>query len=99
MWAALFTHAPLFCVALGCPTVVHSHPLFLLLDRLLLFLPPNSDPCFQSHLASPLFRLPPWLQRKRRERSMWLHLAHRRRWRPLSAAQSYSTWNAWASSV
>src|SRR3954467_9141025 len=25
-WAALFTHAPLFCAALGCPAVVHSRP-------------------------------------------------------------------------
>src|SRR3954469_12330133 len=25
-WAALFTHAPLFCAALGCPTVVHNLP-------------------------------------------------------------------------
>src|SRR3954469_4888373 len=25
-WAVLFAHAPLFCAALGCPTVVHNHP-------------------------------------------------------------------------
>src|SRR4051812_2164659 len=74
-------------------------PLFLLLDRLLLFLPPNSDPCLQSHLASHLFRPPPWLQRKGRGKSLWLHLARRRRWRLLSAAQLYSTWNAWLSSA